>query len=114
MKHGQPRHPQTKGRGHVSQLRQSRISQNFFDVSLDQGAESRVQTHSRPKESKKGKSFLGEKKLNADKKEDSRRNHGRGMDQGGDGGGTGHRIGQPDVQGKLGGFADETAGQGQA
>ncbi len=57
--------------------------------------------------------MVSEKKFDAHQEEDPRRNHGGRMDQGGHGRRAGHGVGQPNVQGKLGGLSDEATGQRQ-
>ena len=57
--------------------------------------------------------MVSEKKFNVNKQEYPGRNHGGRMDQGGHGRRAGHGVGQPDVQGELGGLSDEATGQSQ-
>ena len=99
---------------HVGQLRQRGVREHPLDVVLHEGEERgperrdrRDHAHDREHE----RVGMDEDLEHPPDQVDARRHHRRGVDQGGDGRGAGHRIGQPDVQGELGGLADRAPEQ---
>ena len=99
--------------GHVTELRQGGVSEDFLDVALNQGAKTCVQAHGSSKQSNKGQGFRGKKEIYASEQVDTGGNHGGGMDKSRHGSRSRHGIGQPNLQRKLGRFPDKTAGQSQ-
>ena len=96
---------------HITELREGRVGEDALDVILLQGHERGEKSGEGSDPGDDGRGHVGgfDQEDDAGEHEDTRSNHRRGVDESGDGSGALHRIGQPDVEGKLGRFADGTA-----
>jgi hypothetical protein len=103
---------------HVAELRDGGVSEDALDVPLrhgDGGTEEGgncadpgddLQGHGG---GERGGWVGGHQRINARDEEDTGGDHGGGVDERADGGGAFHRVGQPDVQWDLAGFARRSA-----
>ena len=114
VEHARLADKKANGHHHVAELGEGGVGEDLLDIVLLGGHQRGGQRGdpSNPCDGGSGETFerLGaDGELHAEEHVNARRDHGGGVDQGGDGGGAFHRVGQPDVEGKLGGFPDRAA-----
>ena len=105
---------QADGHDHVAELRKGRVGEDAFDIVLLSGHQRGHQRGdpSDPCDGGSGETFEGfgsDGELHAEEHVNTGRDHGGGVYQGRDRSGAFHRVGQPDVEGQLGGFSDSAA-----
>ncbi len=105
---------------HVAELGDGGISEDFFDIGLSEGDKSPEEGGDRAEDCDNGSCGGGkcEEFAHPVEEENPGGDHCGSVDQSRDGGWASHRIGEPDIEGELGGFAhssdeEEDTGGGQ-
>ena len=102
------------GAAHDAEVREGRVSEGFLDVRLRERAETGERGHAGAGDRDELQDFGGEQEAHTGHEVDARGHHRGGVDERGDRRRAGHRVGEPDVQGELGGLAEEAAHQQRA
>ena len=94
---------------HDAEVREGGVGEGLLDVRLGEGAEAGERGHAGAGDRDEVQDFRGEQEAHAGHEVDAGGHHRRGVDERGDRRRTGHGVGEPDVQGELGGLAEEAA-----
>ena len=101
----------TQAEDHVTELRKRRIRETLLDVHLHDGDQRHQRQRQTPDQRDKHQRVGRHQSKHAGDQVDAGGHHRGGVDQSADWSGAGHRIGKPDVQGKLGALAHRPAEQ---